>query len=261
MSFFLTLSSIKFILETILWSLKLSEHHTKRSYRQAYKIISHKLEPIALQLQPNKTVSSHQHKVWTKLCDIWHDAQSKQKQFLDDLLHAPTAAKDKNCRCLILGLKNAEDNRWCFQLVQQQLNPSTPGGLTHLLVPNPDAPDNWITIRNTAATEQHLLECSRSHFKQAYGTPFTIPPLSDLLGFDGLTPFGKQITQGAPIPADIPLDLATRLLLTHQRTLIPPTELQTHPLDFELLMKGFKNGPNEPPLHHLADTWASINPC
>jgi len=91
--------------------------------------------------------------------------------------------------------------------------------------------------------ERHLLECSHSHFKQAHGTPFTIPPLSSLLGFGGLTPFGEQITQGAPIPTDIPLDPATHLLLTHQKTLIPPTELQTHPLDFELLMKGFKKWP------------------
>jgi len=91
--------------------------------------------------------------------------------------------------------------------------------------------------------EHHLLECSHAHFKQAQGTPFTIPPLSNLLGFDGLTPFGEQVTQGAPIPADIPLDPATRLLLTHQKTLLPPTESQTHPLDFELLMQGFKKWP------------------
>ncbi len=192
-----------------------------------------------MQLQPNKTISSRQRKTWTKLRDIHRDAQSKRKQFLDNLLRAANAAKDKNRCHLIIGLKHAEDNRRCFHLIQQQLNPSTPGGLTSLLVPDPESPDKWITIRDTATMEKNLLECSRSHFKQAQGTPFTIPPLSDLLGFDGLMPFGEQINQGVPIPSDLSLDPATRLLLSHQKTLLPSTESREHPLDFELLMKGF----------------------
>jgi len=118
-----------------------------------------------------------------------------------------------------------------------------PGSLTSLLVPDPDAPDKWITICDPLIMEHHLLECSHSHFKQAHGTPFTVPLLSDLLGFDGLTPFGDHINQGLPIPPDIPLDPATRLLLSHQKTLLPPAELTEHPLEFELLMKGFKKWP------------------
>jgi len=57
------------------------------------------------------------------------------------------------------------------------------------------------------------------------------------LGFNGLTPFGEQITQGAPIPPEIALDPATCLLLSHEKTLLPPTESQVHPLDFKLLVK------------------------
>jgi len=92
------------------WSLKLSKQHTKQSYQQAYELISHKLEQTATQLKPNKTVSSRQRKVRTTLHNIRREAQTKQKQFLDDLLWAATAAKDKHRRHLILGLKHAEDN-------------------------------------------------------------------------------------------------------------------------------------------------------
>jgi len=91
--------------------------------------------------------------------------------------------------------------------------------------------------------EHHLLECSHTHFKQVHGTPFTTPSLSDLLGFNGLMPFGEQITKGDPIPPDIALDPATQLLLSYQKMLLPTTELTEHPLDFELLMKGFKKWP------------------
>jgi len=77
------------------WSLKLSKQRTKHSYRQAYDLLSHKLEPTAMQLQPNETISSHQCKARTHLRDIRRNAQAKRKQFLDDLLWAATAAKDK----------------------------------------------------------------------------------------------------------------------------------------------------------------------
>jgi len=244
-----------------IWSLKLSELCTKWSYKQAYKIISHKLVPSTLQLPPNKTISSCQHKAREKLCESCHNAQSKRKQFLDDLLCVANAAKDKNQCYLILGLKNAEVNRCCFQLFQQQLNPSTPGRLIHLLVPDPKLPDTWTTIHDTAAMEHHLLKCSCTHFKQVHSTPFTTPPLSNLLGFDGLTPFGEQITKGNPIPPDIALDPANWLLLSYQNMLLPPTESTEHPLDFKLLMKGFKNGPNEQQHLHLVGIWACANPC
>jgi len=91
--------------------------------------------------------------------------------------------------------------------------------------------------------EDCLLEHSHQHFCQAHGTPFTQLPLSNLLSFRGLTPFGEQIFQGCPIPEDIQLDPATWLLLTHQRSLLPPTEQDTHPLEFESLMNGIRKWP------------------
>jgi len=75
------------------------------------------LEPTATQLLPNETISSRQCKAQTKLRDIQRNAQTKRKQFLDDLLWAAIAAKDKPRRRLILGLKHAEENRRCFQFV------------------------------------------------------------------------------------------------------------------------------------------------
>jgi hypothetical protein len=43
---------------------------------------------------------------------------------------------------------------------------------------------------------QHLQQRNRSHFGQAHGTPFTIPPLVDNLGFTSDTPLGSMILDG-----------------------------------------------------------------
>jgi len=88
--------------------------------------------------------------------------------------------------------------------------------------------------------EHHLLNHSRQHFSHAHGTPYTIPPLSDLLGFDGLTPFGDSVFHGEPIPDHLLLAPATRLLLKHQRSLLQMVEFSDHLITFEELMQGFK---------------------
>jgi len=159
------------------------------------------------------------------------------------LLREARAAKDNNRKSLILGLKHAEETRRCFALVRATLNPSTPGGLTHLLIPDKHDHLQWVRVSEVADMDDLLLEHSRQHFRQAHGTPFTKPPLSTLLGFDGLTPFGDQIFQGAPIPDDLNIIPATRLLLLHQRSLLKPHERNTHPLEFDALMQGFRRWP------------------
>jgi len=91
--------------------------------------------------------------------------------------------------------------------------------------------------------EKHSLQHSQEHFQQAHGTPFTTPLLNDLLGFNGLTPFGDQIFVGAPIPTDLAIDQATWLLLKHQQNLLQPMERTEHPFEFKPLMWGFRCWP------------------
>jgi len=148
----------------------------------------------------------------------------------------------------------------CFAFVRSILHPTTPGGLTHLLIPaGPDKLD-WIWVTEVDQMEDHLLEHSRQHFRQAHRTPFTQPPLSDLLGFSGITPFGELIYQGNPLPDDIKLDPATRLLLTHQCSLLPPMKATLTPSNSSPSWTGSGNGLSVPPLHHPANIWGSTNP-
>jgi len=129
--------------------------------------------------------------------------------------------------------------------VRSILHPTTTGGLTHLLIPSGPDQLEWKRVTDVGQMEDLLLEHSRQHFRHAHGTPYTQPPLSELLGFSGITPFGDSIYQGHPLPEDLTLDPATALLLTHQRRLLPPTESNSHPLEFEPLMNGIQKRPEQ----------------
>jgi len=146
---------------------------------------------------------------------------------------------------LILRLKHAEETQQCFALVCHILHPSTPGGLTHILIPQSHDNPEWIRVTDMDKMEDHLLEHGCKHFWQAHGTPFIQPPLSQLLEFSGLTPFGDLIFDGQPIPNEIDLSLATRLLLTNQRRLLPSHASLTHPLEYDTLMNGFHKWPEQ----------------
>jgi len=95
-------------------------------------------------------------------------------------------------------LWHAEETHKYWHLVCQMLQPTSPGGLTYLLIPNADIPITLQMVMTIPNMEQHLLQHSKQHFSQAHSTPFTEPPLSHILGFDGLMPFGDAIFQGLP---------------------------------------------------------------
>jgi len=117
--------------------------------------------------------------------------------------------------------------------------------VTHVLVPDPTDPKKWDTVHDITQMEQHLLNQSRKHFSQAHGTPYTVDPLATLVPNDGLSNFGETIFRGEPIPPDLPISEPTRLLLQHQRNLLPPQTQTMKPLEFEPLMAGFRKWPEQ----------------
>jgi len=87
--------------------------------------------------------------------------------------------------------------------------------------------------------DNFLLEYSQTHFGQACGTPYTVPPPTELLGYDGLTPFGKQVLHGtAPIDT-LPINRYTKLLLNHQRYCTPLSQPTHQEMPYDSLMQGF----------------------
>jgi len=89
-----------------------------------------------------------------------------------------------------------------------------------------------------------LLDYSHNHFATAQGTPFTVEPLSHLLNYNGITKFGRLVSQGRANIAELLLDEATQALLNHLKSKQPNQE-SSHPLMYEELQNGIKKWPEK----------------
>ena len=74
-------------------------------------------------------------------------------------------------------------------------------GLTRIEIPldpgvDPKQCTEWQMIDIPSDVLHHLQERYRRHFGQAYGTPFTVSPLADDLGFRGDTASAAEILDG-----------------------------------------------------------------
>lgn len=79
------------------------------------------------------------------------------------------------------------------------------------------------------------LTCITTTFSQAQGTAFTIPPLSETLGYDGCTPAAQALTNQGILPECD--NYAASLIQELQRSYTP--EIQ-HQFTFEQLRQGFQ---------------------
>jgi len=80
-----------------------------------------------------------------------------------------------------------------------------------------------------------LLQYSHTHFAHAEGSQFMQEPLSHLLEYNGLTPFGNHITTGQPLPDTYNFDKPTSAILQNLCQKVPPTGDQQVTLDKSLL--------------------------
>jgi hypothetical protein len=88
-----------------------------------------------------------------------------------------------------------------FAKIQYLCTPERNTGISSIQVPahptkNPKDCKEWITIDAPKAVVEKLQDRNRSHFSQAQGTPFTVPPLSEDLNFDGTTSSAEMIIDG-----------------------------------------------------------------
>jgi len=239
------------------WMVKLSEVKIKQKFEAALQVLKQCIANHNRLIQPEgKTILACQREARTHLRATWWEAFKKRKQFLNQLLAEANHTKDKSCKQLILSLKWAEENCRCFSIVKCAVKPQATGGLSHLIVPNPDDNNTWNTVMDIEMMEQHLVgDYSREYFKQVHGTPYTIPPLSNLLQYDALTQFGNEIHAGTVELNEVEIDVATQLLLQHQQSKMTPSEQPEQPLDFDQLMNGYCKWPERTTTslsgHHL----------
>ena len=118
-------------------------------------------------------------------------------------------------------MKRAEAQRRMYSIRQRYLKPEDRAGLAQIDVPNglkePPPPKGdpykYKRIVIKEGMEEHLLAHHLVHFGQAEGTPFTVPPLSNLADFTGESEFCEEFRAGEIDVETIPTDEVTKLFL------------------------------------------------
>jgi len=93
-------------------------------------------------------------------------------------------------------LIQAKQNHGCYAQFIHHTKLKALGGLAFINAP--DADGHLQPILDKQAMEDMLLEFSRTHFAKAEGTRSTSEPLSQILVYDGLIPYGINVMQGRP---------------------------------------------------------------
>jgi len=127
------------------------------------------------------------------------------------------------------------------------INPTQLSTLKYLLIPGRDQ-DSWTAVTDQDEIVRLLLPRNQPHFNQAKGTPFTIAPLSTLLGWSGTTPIAHQVLEGSIDPRMLTSDEVAQAILTllkaHQHVEI---QHEIQPKERRLAFRKWREGPRPPP--------------
>ena len=112
-----------------------------------------------------------------------------------------TNALERNIMRELKQMKRTEAIRRLFRRLKQVRTSNERRGVTRLEIPlhpqaDPKTCTSWQQIDVPEDILRHLITRNQQHFGQAHGTPFTVPPLSTSLGFDGQTWEGDEILHG-----------------------------------------------------------------
>ena len=162
------------------------------------------------------------------------------------------ATEAKRLRCLqkAEALKNLFAKLRRFRITREKV------GVTRLEIPatideDPYQCNDWQQIDIPTEILRHLLEQNRRHFGQAHGSPFTVPPLSDDLGFLGQSKSADDILNGEYSTNG--LDDNVSILLKHLKQTEAIATMQNLQLSRKTSSsRNLKYGEKQQPLHHQA---------
>ncbi|KAI2502879.1 hypothetical protein MHU86_11548 [Fragilaria crotonensis] len=108
---------------------------------------------------------------------------------------------DKESATRLRHMKKAEDIKQLFRKISGVRNNKVRRGVTRIEIPlhpahDPKTCTEWRQVEVPTEIVRLLQERNRKHFGQAKGTPFTVPPLLDDLGFRGDRPLSQRILEG-----------------------------------------------------------------
>ena len=108
---------------------------------------------------------------------------------------------DRKTAIMLRRLKKAEDIKELFKKLRHVRKQDHRQGVTRIEIPEDPTQDPktcsvWKQIDVPTEVLNHLQDRNRKHFGQAHGTPFTVMPLSNDMGFGGDGPTGDSILEG-----------------------------------------------------------------
>jgi ribonuclease HI len=106
-------------------------------------------------------------------------------------------------------IERAENQKESYKRLRRFMGKGMKGGLTHILIEQPDGTTECITDKQEMY--ERIVERNKVHFGQADGTPFTVSPLTDILGRYGTTQEAEWLLDGK-----FPLDTISEKLDAQQ---------------------------------------------
>jgi hypothetical protein len=129
-------------------------------------------------------------------------------------------------------IQRAERRARCFRKFHVHTKPPrSTNGLAYVIQTN--AEGEHTRIQQPNELQEVLYHRNRIHFDQANGTPFTRPPLSTLLIFNGVSEFGDRILNGDQLTCQ--LSASATAILSELRRVRPPL---SHQMTLEEMIGG-----------------------
>ena len=173
--------------------------------------------------QTRAVCQTHLNKARMKVKTIVDDSFSQRDtEFRNkiEFLESSGAPKDRNHAHVVRQIIHKERKQNMFRKLKQLRSTGGATGVTRLEIPIPADQDpkscqNWQSIDIPSEVLSHLQARNQRHFGQAHGTPFTVPPLSDDLGFCADTPEEAEALLNGDYNYGKVDDPTVRLLLQH----------------------------------------------
>lgn len=160
-----------------------------------------------------------------KLREVIRHARELRYAHLADCSERASAQGQESRACAIQKLMNAENLKATYARLQGIMKNTNSGAMSHLIIEEGDG--NMTTIHDQKEINNRLLECNRTHFSQADGTPFTRQPLTGLLGRYGTNEHSNKILEGKFDVNTIRTSEATKEIL-RQLKLVSPGTISVH---------------------------------
>ena len=165
------------------WQIFISDLKLRRHSYNALIAIEDELnwrpDYYPTQLQDAKRLLQQTRKA---LKEIRKDAQDHRSKDLQLQAQEAELSGDTQKARILRRLHKAETTHKAFLKLRQVLKPKNTGGVTKLELPinQPDGTEIFEVTEDPKIIETACLQHNKQHFSQAQGTPFTVPPLSQI---------------------------------------------------------------------------------